>query len=1032
MRQVVIENPIINSPFVEPVRHFRLTEQGITDEIIEERRPSEHFMPIPRARKKLQQPDFLDAWTADKREINSLVNDIRRKVGMWRQGGYAGITRTSERLLEYWKNPERGKPLFFCQIEAVETLIYLTEVAGKYGDQFFENVLREHNEEANPGLYRLACKMATGSGKTVVMAMIIAWHTLNKLANPQDARFSDTFLIVTPGITIRDRLRVLLPTDPQNYYRERDVVPQHLMEELQRAKVLIVNFHQFKLREKKVNRLAKSIVQGRDSAGDVFTESPPQMVRRVCRELGNKRNILVLNDEAHHCYRHKAVDAIEEKLVGDERKEAESREEAARLWITGLEHIKAKIGIRAIYDLSATPSFLRGSGYHEGDLFPWVVSDFSLIDAIESGIVKVPRVPVSDDRMTDEMPTYRHIWPFIAEHMPKRGIKKTRKDIREGGEGYGEAPDIPTELEGAIHSLYSNYRQSWLAWEAVAAGLPEDRRPMPPVFIFVCNNTTVSKMVYDYISGWEQTLPDGTRVIKSGELELFRNHDDSQRWLHRPVTILVDSEQLDSGEAMTPDFKKIAEREIIEFKEEYRRRFPGRSGESLTDEDLLREVMNTVGKRGKLGEHVRCVVSVSMLTEGWDTNTVTHILGVRAFGTQLLCEQVVGRGLRRMSYDAQPRTIEVNGQTHEILAFAPEYAEVYGVPFAFIPCAGTNGGSPVSREMTRVRALDEREALAIRFPRVVGYRYQVDADRLGWRFDERTSMPLSPKDVPTWTEVSSIIGEREKHRPEELRGRRPQQVAFRLARRVLERYFRAEGGVPAGGNGHHAEGNGVQAWLFPQVLAITQRWMDECVRLEGGGFLQMLLLIEKCDQAAEKIHLAIAGAEREPGRRRLMPILAPYDPTGSTHYVDFTTAKPVWETRPDKCHLNYVVADTNSWEQKMAQNLEEDPRVLRYVKNHNLDFKIPYSLEGREHNYVPDFIAVIDDGHGPDDPLNLIIEVTGEKKKEKEAKVATARNLWVPAVNNHGGFGRWGMKETTNPWKYTASKLMGAHDDRQG
>ncbi len=281
---------------------------------------------------------------------------------------------------------------------------------------------------ADQGLYRIAFKMATGTGKTVVMAMLITWQVLNKIADPQNAKFSDTFLIVTPGITIRDRLRVLYPNDPQNYYQQRDIIPLSLMDELSRSKIIITNFHTFKPKELvKAGKLTKNILaNGRESA---LTESPDQMVRRVCRELGNKKNIIVINDEAHHCYRHK-VEIEDIKLTGDERKESEKREEEARIWISGLEAVKNKIGIRAIYDLSATPFFLRGSGYSEGTLFPWVVSDFSLIDAIESGIVKVPRVPVSDDAVPGQMPVYRDIWLRIREHLPKRGRSTQDEEYR--------------------------------------------------------------------------------------------------------------------------------------------------------------------------------------------------------------------------------------------------------------------------------------------------------------------------------------------------------------------------------------------------------------------------------------------------------------------------------------------------------------------------------------------------------------------------------------------------------------------------
>jgi len=979
MSQVVIENPIINPPFDEPTRHFRFSDEGITNEIVDGRRISSYFVPIARPKKKKgagQQALFDTEWTQDRIEENRLVNDIRRRVALWRQGGYVGVTPTTARLIAYWTDPDRDKKLFFCQNEALETAIYLTEVARKYGDAWIENALRAANDASNPGLPRLAFKMATGSGKTVVMAMLIAWHTLNKRANPQDARFSETFLIVTPGITIRDRLRVLLPNDPQNYYRQRDIVPTPLQDPLGQAKILITNYHAFQLREKVA---AGKITQSILAAGQpsLFTETPEQMVRRVCRELGAKKNIIVLNDEAHHCYRRKP-DAEDEKLSGDERVEARSREEEARIWIAGIEAVKAKLGVKAIYDLSATPFFLRGSGYPEGTLFPWVVSDFSLIDAIEAGIVKVPRVPVADDSMTGEQPTYRDLWLRIRDGLPKKG----RKTEEVGGE-----PKPPLELQGALHSLYSNYEKYYRLWEQNAEA--RARGITPPVFIVVCNNTNVSKLVFDFIAGWEKPI-GGQTLVQVGQLPIFRNDDGNGAWLHRPNTILVDSRQLESGEAMSADFKQIAVREIDEFKADYRARFPGRDADSLTDEDLLREVMNTVGKAGKLGEHVKCVVSVSMLSEGWDAQSVTHILGVRAFGTQLLCEQVVGRALRRMSY-------AVNENGH----FDPEYAEVYGVPFSFIPCSGATREPKPGPLPTRVRALESRIACEITFPRLLGYRYDVAGERLTATFTAESHLALSTADIPTKTENAPIVGESSIHTLDDLKRHRPNEVAFVLAKLTLERYFRDD------------DGND-KPWLFAPLLGIAKRWLAECVTFKDNTFPQLLLLIEFAHDAADRIYQAIVASTD--GTAALKPILRPYDTLGSTRYVDFDTTRPVFATRDDKCHISYMVADTDSWEQKMAEVLEDMPEVVRYVKNHSLGFTIPYTLNGAEKNYIPDFIACIDDGRGPADLLNLIVEVTGEKKKDKAAKVATARTLWVPAINNHGGFGRWAFLEVSDPW----------------
>ncbi|MBL0344425.1 DEAD/DEAH box helicase family protein [Candidatus Villigracilis affinis] len=977
MKQVVIENPVLNSPFQEPKRHFRFTEDGITDEIAEERRISQYFVPIPQAKKKsAKQLSFETEWTADRVEENKDINRIRERVAVWRKGGYVGITKITAKLLEYWKREDRERRLFFCQIEALETAIWITEVAPRYGEAWMENLLRQKNQESNPLLYRIAFKMATGSGKTLVMAMLIAWQALNKIANSQDARFSDAFLLVAPGITIKDRLRVLLPNDPQNYYKQHDIVPSDLMSELDKAKFVITNFHTFKLRERvSTGKITKQLLKQTDGVNP-FTETPDQMVRRVCRELGNKKNIIVINDEAHHCYRRKPDGQEEEDLKGDDRREAEQREEEARIWISGIEAVKAKLGIKTVYDLSATPFFLRGSGYTEGVLFPWVVSDFSLIDAIESGIVKVPRVPVADDSMTGEQPTYRDLWLRIREHLPKKGRKTEELSID---------PTLPVELEGALQSLYSNYEKKFKQWEANKDG--RERGQTPPVFIVVCNNTNVSKMVFDYVSGWEKTLKNGENIPVPGKLSLFSNVDHGQ-WLARPNTILIDSQQLESGEGMTPEFKKIAAIEIEEFKEEYRARFPGRDVDSLADEDILREVMNTVGKAGKLGESVRCVISVSMLTEGWDANTVTHVLGVRAFGTQLLCEQVVGRGLRRRSY-----AVNKDGM------FDAEYAEVYGVPFSFIPSAGSEKTPKTGPTPTRVRALDDRIECEISFPRIIGYRYQFDSEKLTAKFSNDSKMAISTADLPTKTEMQSIIGESSFHELYGLKDERLNKVDFYLAALMMGKYFNDEGNT--------------KPWLFPQLLQVVHEWREKYLTCKDNAFPQMLLLVAFAHTAAEKIYQAIVTSNE--GKRTLLPIPRPYDTLGSTRYVDFDTARDIYRTRADKSHISHVVLDSN-WEAKLAEVLEDMDEVIHYAKNFQLGFTIPYTFNGEEKAYLPDYLIRLDDGRGKDNLLNLVLEVSGEARKDKAAKVETARNLWIPAINNHGGFGRWAFLEIVDPW----------------
>ncbi len=868
-------------------------------------------------------------------------------------------------------------------------------MAAKYGAAWIQNYLTERNAEHNAGLPRIAFKMATGSGKTVVMAMLIAWQALNKLDNRQDARFSDTFLIVTPGITIRDRLRVLLPSDPGNYYRALDVLPADLRERLGQARITITNYHAFLPRERGgAARLTKSILTAESAkqagAENPFKETPDQMVRRVARDLAGRKNLVVINDEAHHCYWRKP-DAETEALTAEERAEAKQREKDARVWSAGLEAVQKKLGIRAIYDLSATPFFLSGSGYPEGTLFPWVVSDFSLIDAIEAGIVKIPRVPVADNQMAGESPTYRRLWDAIRDDLPSKG---PRTAVASG------PPKLPAALEGALHSLYGHYRLAFERWEQHADAPAKGQTP--PVFVVVCSNTTISKLVFDWIAGWNtaKAHPDGAPFVAPGNLPLFSNEADG-RWTPRPNAILVDSSQLESDEGMSPEFKSIAAAEIDEFKAEYRARFPGRDADDLTDEDLLREVMNTVGKAGKLGEHVRCVVSVSMLTEGWDTNTVTHILGIRAFGTQLLCEQVVGRGLRRMSY-------AVNDHGH----FNPEYAEVYGVPFSFIPTAGSGVPPTGGVQPTRVRALEERAHLEIAFPRVTGYRFDIATERLEVRFADDATLALSTADVPTIVENAPIVGEKSVHTLDDLRTRREAEVAFLLAKRMLERYFPEK------------------LWLFPQLLAISKRWLRECVVCKDDAFPQLLLLADLAYDAVDRMYRSIVAST--PGAERLIPILRPDEAVGTTRHVDFETVKHTYLADPESCHVSHVVADTGSWEQQVAFALEHMGEVVSYVKNQGLgqkDFTIPYTMNGEDRSYYPDFIARIDltrlgqdrlpeatrPQPAPGAIVNVIIEVSGEQRKDKASKVATAKTLWVPAVNNDGGFGRWVFVEVDDP-----------------
>jgi type III restriction enzyme len=988
MPPVIIDNPILNSPFLEPSRHFRFdADNQITNAVDSGRRASSYFLPIAAPKKKAK--GLFDSLIADeKKEETHHVNRIRTSVKLWRDRGWPDVSSVTRSLLEYWTDSTRSRRLFFCQIEAMETLIFITEVAkqSKYGETWIENHLKQAAENAGTELFRMACKMATGAGKTVVMSLLIAWQTLNKRRNPKDNRFADSFLVVAPGITIRDRLRVLLPSDPNNYYTALDIVPPEMRADLGTAKIVIINFHAFKRKEKgDAGGLTKRVLTARNPGA--FTESEEEMVNRVCRELGTGRELLVINDEAHHCYRGRPT-ATKEKFTAEESQEAKARDEEARLWLTGLEAVHQKVGVKAVYDLSATPFYLKGSGYPEGTLFPWVVSDFSLIDAIESGIVKIPRVPVADNAMVgaDGYPKYRNLWVHIRDGLPKKG--------RGAGETASTVPVLPQELQGALESLYGHYKAQFEAWDRDEEAKANGRTP--PVFIVVCNNITVSELVFDYIAGreTEHTHPDGSPKVAPGKLDLFSNVQNN-RWAHRPNTILVNSAQLESDDGMSADFKKLAAHLIDDFKADYRKRFPGRDASTLTDEDLMREVLNTVGKKGKLGEHVRCVVSVSMLTEGWDANTVTHILGVRAFGTQLLCEQVVGRGLRRVSYAVNDEGM-----------FDPEYADVFGVPFSFIPVAGMpdERTPPKPRQGSQVRAIPERLELhpwvEITFPRVIGYRYEVPPDKLSADFDATHKVTLTTADIPTRTENHPIVGERVLMTLDAAKCVRPQEVAFKLTTYLQQHHFKD------------------RPWLFPQLLVIVKRWLGdpdgESPFVEYGDetFPGLLLFVQKANEAAEKIKRAIVAASG--GEQRVRAELPEADRVGTTSVVAYDTVKTVWTTDPEKCHLNFVPEDSG-WETAVVSKLERMDEVKAYVKNQSLGFRIPYVFEGRPGNYFPDLIVKIDDGHGTADLLNLVLEVSGEKKTDKEAKVETAKTMWLPAVNNERAFGRWAFLEVTNP-----------------
>ncbi|MGZ8907595.1 MAG: BPTD_3080 family restriction endonuclease, partial [Methylobacter sp.] len=722
-------------------------------------------------------------------------------------------------------------------------------------------------------------------------------------------------------------------------------------------------------------------------------ETEGQMLQRVMPELMGMKNILVINDEAHHCYREKS-NQDDDDLSGEDKKEAEKNNEAARLWISGLETVKRKLGVTRVIDLSATPFFLRGSGYVEGTLFPWTMSDFSLMDAIECGIVKLPRVPVADNVPGAEMPKFRNLWEHIRSKMPKKGRGKVQDvpNAKKAGAFFCQAKtldplSIPVELQTALEALYGHYEKTYQLWS-------DNGIKIPPCFIVVCNNTSISKLVYDYISGFHRENEDGSTKLENGRLALFRNFDEHGTQLARPRTLLIDSEQLESGDALDDNFRKMASDEIDRFRREIiERTGDRRQAENITDQELLREVMNTVGKEGRLGESIRCVVSVSMLTEGWDANTVTHVLGVRAFGTQLLCEQVIGRALRRQSYDLNEENL-----------FNVEYADVLGIPFDFT-------AKPViappqkPRQTIQVKAVrPERDALEIIFPRVQGYRVELPEDRLTAEFNGDSVLELTPGLVgPSVTQNAGIIGESVNLSLVHTGDLRLSTLLFHLTHRLLYTKWRDPG-------------EEAKLYLFGQLKRITKQWLDTCLVCKGGTYPAQLMYQELADMACERITAGITRAEMG-NKRPVKAVLDPYNPIGSTAHVNFNTSKTErWETAANRCHINWVILDSD-WEAEFCRVAENHPKVTAYVKNHSLGLEVPYRYGSETRKYLPDFIVRIDDGYGDDDLLNLIVEIKGYRREDAKDKKATMETYWVPGVNNLKQYGRWGFAEFTEVYQ---------------
>lgn len=1020
-----VESPIINSPFYAPKRHWRI-EKAKAPVKAEGRRPASYYFRVPehaeRGRKKAPEQEALfgDAEVGQEEEL-ALVNLLRQRVQAWREGTltgreYDGVSTVTRELLWLWKSEDRMQRLFFAQIEAAETIIFLTEAAAPYRKDLPKIPRDEPGTEAKArgfnAFTRYACKMATGTGKTTVMGMLSAWSILNRMAAPTDNRFSDTVLIVCPNVTIRERLQELDPARGDlSLYRTRQLVPPQRMEDLRRGEVMIANWHRLaKLETNSVNGQSAKVVKTGEpvevvkNAGKAnetietkFFESDAAWFKRIHQELGSGRgrspHWLVFNDEAHHAYRRgdritAAADLDEDKAL------AKKNAREATIWIEGLDRInrlagggKKKKGIRLCVDLSATPFYIQGSGNEVGRPFPWVVSDFGLLDAIESGLVKIPQLPSRDATGAEEA-AYFNVWRWVQQ--------KAEED------GYGTTitPEIVMNYASApINLLAQDWHRRFREWEGSAK--QQHKHPVPPVFIVVCRDTKVAKVVYEWLAegegghgeappwfrnqpGQEVTVRIDSKVVE--DIEEGGTKDETRR-----LRFILDT----VGKPEWPGGKVPEEWSALVRKH----------NEKVASDDNDGS-LQWIDERVPAGRDIRCIVSVSMLTEGWDANTVTHIVGLRPFGSQLLCEQVVGRALRRKRYTPLDDGSE---------QFAEETAKVFGVPFELVPFkVRESRGSVIRPEPNHIYSVPEKACYEITFPIVTGYQQSGQFDvTVDW--NQVAQVTLDPMQIPQSVELTSLTapegalsaygpGERPKLSLGEWRAQfRDQQVAFRLAREVCRRWQEENGkdAIPI-------------SQLFPKVLFVARRFVANPQKLVRKGDSQAcdLLAVGHYMQSAVSVLLEAVRKGGTLSTRELPVIPQGASGRGSTLYVDFYSTKPIYPV--EKCHLNAMVADTGKWEQSAAFALDSHPGVGRWVKNDHLGFTIPYRKKNIPARYIPDFIAVLDNG------LQLIVEIKGRYDDEADVK-AKAAQRWVQAVNQLGEYGRWDYVVMDDPQKLGAA-----------
>ena len=933
-----------------------------------------------------------------------LVNALRDDVRRWRASGYEGATQVTKELLRYWWRADRPRRLFFCQLEAAETVIFLNEIrlVGKrprftpqFTDEHVERLRDMPADPSLPPLTRLGLKMATGSGKTVVMAMLLAWAFCNRGQVSSDERFPSAALIVCPNLTIKERLQVLRPENPNNYYSEFDLVPATMRPLLLKGKVLVTNWHLF-APESEHTEGGKSY-----TVVNKGPESPDAFARRVLGELYDRAPILVMNDEGHHAWRPKQAENGSTTGSADATKEVEAEVEEATVWINGLDTINRAVGVRCCVDLSATPFYLGGTGYIEGAPFPWLVSDFGLVDAIESGIVKIPRLPVSDTTGRPE-PKYFRLWQSITEGL--------QPGERLPGRAGKPKPDVVyREAEPALLTLAGQWVERFRYIEQAT----DEKDKTPPALIIVCDNTDIAEVFYRNISGEQrvevvEAVAEADSTDVEDEIDAEVEAPSKRKAKTKTRTVYgqgrVFPEYFANREGFTPtiriDSKLLAQAESGD---------PNATRNDAAEQ--LRQIVATVGVKGEPGEQVRCVVSVAMLNEGWDAHNVTHVLGLRAFGSQLLCEQVVGRGLRRMDYTVDPQT----GMLTE------EYVDIYGVPFSLIPFKGreTKASAPVDRPKNHVRALDERAAYEIRFPVVEGYAFALRRNVITADIGKMEPLRLEPEYEPTAVFVKPRVGYeigaaslagpgefQQQDREAYYASTHLQTIEFEITRQVVFALVGDQDHAPDPKSNPRLRLQS-RHQLFPQVLRLVHAYIDRKVDCRGVDPRE--LGQEKYFQRVVGRMIAAIRPDDSQGEPPLMPILNRYKSTGTTAEVDFKTTRLCTGTQ--RSHINLVAADTATWEQSAAFRLEQAAlagTVKYYARNDGLGFVIPYDYMGVSHHYEPDFLVKLAN------EVTLVLEIKGMFTDQDNAKHEAAKR-WIAAVNNWGQLGRWAFHVNKDP-----------------